>query len=160
MKIDPIMSELYATKESLAAKHHFDLHALAESFRRSPSWKPVKKPARIIRTAKERLKRLTQEDEILRELRAVKEAIAAENGYDVHRIAAAARAFARKHPILASHKIGQLRDQPGSGQVRSNGSRLQRNTAVKPKKQLRKPSAFRTSTMKGAAKHRRDEHEA
>jgi hypothetical protein len=78
MRLDPVMRELYENKEALAAKYQFDLHALAESFRRSPTWKPVKKPARLIHAAERRFRRLTAEDEILRELWEVKESIAAE----------------------------------------------------------------------------------
>jgi len=99
MKSDPILAELYAAKESLAAKYGSDLHALAEAFRHSPAWKPVKRPARLIRTAQRRLRTLTDPGDLMREVRKIKEQIAAENGYDVRKIGAAARKFARKHPL-------------------------------------------------------------
>ena len=58
---DPTLEELRRVKEALAAKYNYDIHALAESFRNSPTWTPVKKPARPLSTAKKRLKRITKE---------------------------------------------------------------------------------------------------
>ncbi len=89
MKNDPIMAEVYAAKETLAVRFGGDVHALAASFRRLPPWEPRVRPARPIRTAQARLKWLTDPGEIIREVRRVKARIAEENGYDVHRIAAA-----------------------------------------------------------------------
>ena len=57
---DPILEEVRRVKEALAAKYNYDVHALAESFRNSPTWTPVKKPARSLSTAKKRLKRITK----------------------------------------------------------------------------------------------------
>jgi len=119
MKLDPVLRELYATKEAFAAKYNYDLHALAESFRRSPTWKPVKRPARSLRTAEERIKRLTEENKILKELRQVRRELLAEAGDDLRKVLERADREAPK--LLAKYR------KPTKGKFRS----------VKPKSELR-----------------------
>ena len=147
MNRDPIMGELYAAKEALAAKYNFDLHALAEAFRRSPSWTPVTRPARPIRTAQERLRRLTDPGDIIRELRKVKEQIAAASNYDIRKMADAARKLAQEHPLAEPGKSPKRlmpRDLASeNGATRSAGSS---RTA---RRKIQTPGAFRT--LKGKA---------
>jgi len=101
MSRDPILEEAYAAKEALAAKYNFDLHALAEAYRHSPAWVPKRRPARPISSAQARLRRLTDPGDEIRELRKIKEKNAAENDFDVHKIAQAVRKFSGDHPLPA-----------------------------------------------------------
>ena len=108
MSSDPILDELYAAKETLAANCGGDLHALAESYRRSPTWTPVKRPARPMKTAQARLRILTDPGDEIRELRKIKEQIAAENDYDIRKIGEAVRKFALENPAPSPPKTRKL----------------------------------------------------
>jgi len=99
MRPDPILDAVYAAKEALSAKYGDDLHALAESFRQSPSWTPRNRPARPIRTAQARLRMLTDPGDEIRELRKVKEQIAAEIDADLHNVGDAMNKYRLEHPL-------------------------------------------------------------
>jgi hypothetical protein len=71
------MNELYANKEALAARHHFQLDKLVEAIESGPSWQPAKKSPRIIRTAQKRFEQVI-DDPIIRELREVRRQLLAE----------------------------------------------------------------------------------
>lgn len=79
---DPVMDEVYAANEALAARHAYDVDAMAAAIDAGVSWEPKIKAARAVRTADRRFERLV-DDPILRELREVRAQLMAEAGGDL-----------------------------------------------------------------------------
>jgi hypothetical protein len=107
MALDPSVQELYAAREALAARHNYDLSAIVADIESGPSWQPVKRPARALKTAQLRFDRLV-DDPIIREIRAIREKIMCDNGFDIHKIAEAARKGNRDHASVTPSNTRKL----------------------------------------------------